>query len=288
LIAAKYNNVDLELPQFQFGVTNKEASFLQKFPFGKVPALETSDGHHIYESNAISYYVAGSKKDTILFGNGSNADRAQIEQYVNLADNELLPAVATWLYPILGFIPYNKQNTEKAKEDVQKTLAALNNVLASKTYLVGETPTLADIHVVLGLLHLYKMVLEPSFRAPYVNVNRYFLTLVNQPEFKAVLGEVTLAEKMAVYDPKNLPQQNQQSNKQEKQQQQQQPKQQQKKKKRKKKKRKKRKKKKRKKKNQRKKLLKKKKMMMKRKKKNLLRKKKDPIHLINFLLQNSA
>lgn len=44
-------------------------------------------------------------------------------------------------------------------------------------------------------------MLDPSFRAPYVNVNRYFITLVNQPNFVAVLGEVKLAEQATVYDP---------------------------------------------------------------------------------------
>lgn len=43
-------------------------------------------------------------------------------------------------------------------------------------------------------------VLEPSFRAPYVNVNRWFVTCVNQPEFSTVLGEVELCSKMAQFD----------------------------------------------------------------------------------------
>lgn len=45
-------------------------------------------------------------------------------------------------------------------------------------------------------------VLEPSFRQPYGNVNRWFVTCVNQPQFKAVLGEVKLCEKMAQFDGK--------------------------------------------------------------------------------------
>ena len=43
-------------------------------------------------------------------------------------------------------------------------------------------------------------VLEPQFRAPYGNVNRWFVTCVNQPQFKAVLGEVTMCTKMAQFD----------------------------------------------------------------------------------------
>ena len=43
-------------------------------------------------------------------------------------------------------------------------------------------------------------VLDPQFRAPYTNVNRWFVTCVNQPQFKTVLGEVALCTKMAQFD----------------------------------------------------------------------------------------
>lgn len=45
-----------------------------------------------------------------------------------------------------------------------------------------------------------RKVLEPRVRAPYVNVNRWFVTCVNQPEFRAVLGPVELCTKMAQFD----------------------------------------------------------------------------------------
>nr|XP_014430308.1 valine--tRNA ligase-like [Pelodiscus sinensis] len=40
-------------------------------------------------------------------------------------------------------------------------------------------------------------VLDPSSRAPYTNVTRWFLTCVNQPQFQAVLGQVKLCEQAA-------------------------------------------------------------------------------------------
>lgn len=45
-------------------------------------------------------------------------------------------------------------------------------------------------------------MLEPSVRQPYGNVNRWFTTLINQPQFKNVLGEVKLCNKATVYDAK--------------------------------------------------------------------------------------
>lgn len=78
-------------------------------------------------------------------------------------------------------------------------MAFLNTVLLKKTYLVGESISLADIVVFCSLLGLYRMVFDAAFRKPYTNVNRWFVTLMNQPEFKAVIGETVLCEKAQVY-----------------------------------------------------------------------------------------
>lgn len=56
LIAAQYSGAKVEQEKnFQLGVTNKTPEFLAKFPFGKVPAMDTPDGP-IFESNAMAYY----------------------------------------------------------------------------------------------------------------------------------------------------------------------------------------------------------------------------------------
>ncbi|KAF4525596.1 hypothetical protein B566_EDAN015534 [Ephemera danica] len=41
-------------------------------------------------------------------------------------------------------------------------------------------------------------------RKPYQNTNRWFTTLVNQPQFKAVIGDFKLCEKMAEFDAKKF------------------------------------------------------------------------------------
>ncbi|XP_071833687.1 elongation factor 1-gamma-like [Apostichopus japonicus] len=199
LIAAKYSGVNIDVvqdpPAFKLGETNKSADFLKKFPLGKVPAFEGSDGTLLYESNAIAYYVSNEQL------RGSSAkDQALVQQFVHFAENEILPSAATWVYPTLGMMQFNKQNTERAKAQVKKVFDYLNEYLKTRTFLVGERATLADISVACNLLLLYKQVLDPAFRKPYGNVNRYFVTLVNQPQFKEVLGQVQLANKQAQFD----------------------------------------------------------------------------------------
>merc|ERR1719494_1100755 len=195
LIAAEYSGKSVNLAPFKFGETNKSEDFLKKFPLGKVPAVETSNGVCLYESNAIASFVASDDL------NGKSAEhRALVRQYVEFAENEILPSAATWVFPTLGLIQYNKQNTEAAMEQIKKCMTVLNSVLLTKTFLVGERVTLADISVCCNLLMLYKQVMDAGFRAPYGNVNRWFNTMINQPQVKKVIGEFQLCTTMAKFD----------------------------------------------------------------------------------------
>jgi elongation factor 1-gamma len=201
LIAAKYSGAQLTVAKdFVFGETNKTPDFLKKFPLGKVPAFEGSDGTILTESNAIAYYVANDE----LRGGSDAATRAQVVQWMCMADNEILPASCTWVFPTMGIMQFNKNATERAKEDIKAALKTLNDHLLTRTFLVGERVTLADIAVACTLVNLYKQVLDPSFRKPFLNVTRWFTTVINQPNAKEVIGSVTLCSKMAEFDAKKF------------------------------------------------------------------------------------
>jgi len=201
LIAAKYSGAQLTVAKdFVFGETNKTPDFLKKFPLGKVPAFEGSDGTILTESNAIAYYVANDE----LRGGSDAAARAQVVQWMCMADNEILPASCTWVFPTMGIMQFNKNATDRAKEDIKAALKTLNDHLLTRTFLVGERVTLADIAVACTLLNLYKQVLDPNFRKPFLNVTRWFTTVINQPNAKEVIGAVTLCSKMAEFDAKKF------------------------------------------------------------------------------------
>merc|ERR1711884_939569 len=200
-IAAKYSGAEVTVAKdFVFGETNKSPEFLKKFPLGKVPASEGSDGLLLTESNAIAYYVANDE----LRGGSEAAARAQVMQWMCWADNEVLPAACNWVFPTLGIMQFNKTQTDRAKEDIKAALKTLNDHLLTRTFLVGERVTLADIAVACTMISLYKQVLDPAFRKPFGNVTRWFTTVVNQPNFKAVSGAVELCTKMAEFDAKKF------------------------------------------------------------------------------------
>lgn len=195
LIAAKYNDVKIETPAFNVGVDNKSQEFLEKSPAGKIPVLETPNGS-IFETNAIARYVARQGKN-VLYGKGA-FEAGLVDQWIDFAVSEIDLPAAVWVYPILGIIGNNPLATQKAKGDVRQALNILNKHLATRTFLVGERISLADIAVATSVLRLYERVLDPAFRKQLVNVNRWFTTVVNQPNFLAVHGEIKLCQKMEV------------------------------------------------------------------------------------------
>ena len=59
---------------------------------------------------------------------------------------------------IVTLLSGSVQATEQAKEDVKRVLTVLNQHLNTRTFLVGERISLADITVACSMLWLYKQV----------------------------------------------------------------------------------------------------------------------------------
>jgi elongation factor 1-gamma len=77
---------------------------------------------------------------------------------------------------------------------LKRALGALNLHLTSNTYLVGHSVTLADIIMTCNLHTGFSYVMTKSFTSEFPHVERYFWTMVNQPNVKKVVGEVKQAE----------------------------------------------------------------------------------------------
>jgi len=189
LIAAQFNGVKIDV---HAGVDNKAPEFLEKNPTGSLPTLETESGV-IFESNAIARYVVRLNDTAKLYGR-SPFESSSIDSWLDFANTEIRGPSNDIVPGLLGHGGFNKPAAEAAKAKLHKVLATLDSYLLSRTFLVGESVTLADIVVSVQLVPLFRLVFDPQFRQPFVNVVRWFLTCINQSQFKSVLGEVTLAE----------------------------------------------------------------------------------------------
>jgi elongation factor 1-gamma len=156
-----------------------------------VPAFETDDKKlHLFDANAAAYYVSNDQLRGV-----SLEDRAQVVQWVNYGCTEVESAVASWVYPALSLVESTPQLVQKAKDDLKQVFHCLDAHLKTRTFLVGERLTLADVSLAADLLLAYQHVADESFRTPFVNANRWFTTVVNQPNVRKCLGEVVLCVK---------------------------------------------------------------------------------------------
>ena len=192
LIAAEYSGVSVKLVEnFQIGVDNRTPEFLAKNPNGRVPVLETPEGP-IWESNAIVRYIArlGNK----IYGQNAY-ETALIDQWIEWSRGDLENAAVAWIYPIWGYAPFDAEASKKAQELVKAQLVILNNYLKLKSFLVGERLSLADIVLAATLAGYYSTVFDVTYRKAIPNVNRWFLTVVNQPKFLKIVPQIEIVEK---------------------------------------------------------------------------------------------
>ena len=148
----------------------------------------------LFEANAIAYYLSNEQ----LRGQSLEAI-TEVIQWLNYGSTEVESAVASWVYPALSLVESTEQNVKRAKEDLKKIFEFLNEYLKTKTFLVGERLTLADVSLAADLLLAYQHVADQAFRQPFTNLNRWFNTVVNQTHVKSVVGEVKFCEKAAEF-----------------------------------------------------------------------------------------
>lgn len=193
LIAAEYTGVEIKLVEnCELGVTNKSPEFIKMNPIGKLPVLKTPDGP-IFESNAIARYVTRLNGDNTLYGS-SLIDYAHVEQWIDFSSMEIDANILIWFGPRMGRGVYLPPVEEAAISALKRALGALNTYLASNTYLVGHSVTLADIIMTCNLYMGFTGIMTKSFTSEFPHVERYFWTMVNQPNFKKIMGDVKQTE----------------------------------------------------------------------------------------------
>jgi elongation factor 1-gamma len=192
MVAALYNGVPLQVPDnFDIATHASTAEYLAISPMGEVPCLQTACGAAISQPDAILRFVMRSNLASQLYGRCA-VEQGQVDQFIEFAKTKLEAPLNAWTYPIHGLSKYNHQVVESAMKDVPVALAFLEAHLATRTFLVGQCVTGADIACALAMLDASTVVFDGAFREPFPNVFRWFMTCINQPEFTAVIGEVTL------------------------------------------------------------------------------------------------
>lgn len=152
-----------------FNGDNKTAKYLKKQPFGKVPLLDI-DGEEIYETSVITQYL----DQMLCSGQYSPSDlltQARMRQVISVIDSYLYPSaissivIQRLIVPQQGGQPDNNV-VQEAIPIVRKALKAIEVLQTGNPFLLGQTASLADFHLIPIFVYLAK---TPEFEAVMAN-----------------------------------------------------------------------------------------------------------------------
>lgn len=110
-------------------------------PKGYVPALRLDDGSVLTEGPAIVQYLADQKPATKLAPAAGTVDRYRLQEWLNFIGTELHKNFGPLFNPAT-----TDAGKEAAKATIAKRIGYLNEELAKKQFLLGDTFTAADAY----------------------------------------------------------------------------------------------------------------------------------------------
>lgn len=81
----------------------------------------------------------------------------EIVQWLVWAEGSLLPNILGYVLPSVSAANIGQKNTDAYKTELFAQLTIFNNILLSRTYLVGERLSFADVSVALDLLPAFQV-----------------------------------------------------------------------------------------------------------------------------------
>jgi glutathione S-transferase len=145
-IALLEKNIPAELVEVDMAAGAHRSEVYRRLnPYGRVPTLE-EDGFVLYESTAILDYLEATHPVPPLVPADARG-RALVAMHMKLCDLQLARQAGTIIFP-KRFLPkdrWDEAAMAQAKKEIERHLAILDGQLAGKSYLVGDTYTLAEV-----------------------------------------------------------------------------------------------------------------------------------------------
>jgi elongation factor 1-gamma len=182
------------------GQTNRTPDFLAKFPLGKVPAFEGADGTNLFESDAITQYIAESGPAAAQLTGATPAERATIRQWICYSQGEILDPVTQLALWRLKMRTYDEKVEQTNLERLERSLACLETYLKGRTWLASEDKlSLADITVASTLVWGFSLVIDAEMRQKYPITVGWYERTIESEGVKQAFGEKNFVEKRQPY-----------------------------------------------------------------------------------------
>lgn len=100
-----------------------------------------------------------------------------MDQWLIWSETELLPNVRDYIIPSISYIAQYDFAVDWAETKLLIRLHHLDNLFITRTYLVGNNLTVADVNVALSFLSAYNIILNLKAQGKLINVTRWFDTV---------------------------------------------------------------------------------------------------------------
>ncbi len=181
---------------FEFSVVDfatgqhKQPAHLAHQPFGQVPAIDDG-GFQMYESRAICRYL-DETRDGAKLTPADAQGRAAMEQWISVETSNFAPQAMKIIGQLImvamrGGTP-DMKIVEQGREGVTKAVVVLDAHLAGRSYLVGDSFTLADICYLPYIEYLFACG-QGDLITSHANVNAWWERCSARPSWRKAAGK---------------------------------------------------------------------------------------------------
>jgi glutathione S-transferase len=150
-------------------------------PKGYVPALELDDGQALTEGPAIVQYIADRKPESKLAPPNGSLERYRLQEMLNFISTEIHKQ-----YSLL-FNPNTPEAQKKVSfENLAKRYAFVAKLLEGKSYLFGETFSVADAYLFTVTNWAKNLKVDLS---PWPILSQYQIRVASRPAVQSALKE---------------------------------------------------------------------------------------------------
>ena len=164
----------------QFGL-NDQDWYLSMNPNGRVPVID-DDGFILYESNAISRYLAAKHGQGALLPDDVPS-RALADQWMDWQQTTLSPAMFAPFWGLVRTKPEDRDHAaiEKGVKDCARLFRQLDAWLAGRDFMVADRLTTGDIPVGTATYRWFTLPIE---RPEVPNVSAWYARLQERPVYR--------------------------------------------------------------------------------------------------------
>ncbi|KAJ5114265.1 hypothetical protein NUU61_000024 [Penicillium alfredii] len=196
---ANINGLELAIhPSFTMGKTNRTEEFLSKFPLGKVPVFEGADGTTLFESDAITLYLAESGPVVAQLLGTTLAERAAIRQWICFGQSEVQEPITQLALWRIKLRLYDPAIEESALQRLERSLTCMEAHLNGRTWFVSDSFSLADISLAAALVWGFSMAIDAEMRQRFPLTVSWYDRTLSVEGMRQAFGEKNFVEKRQV------------------------------------------------------------------------------------------